>query len=334
MLDFRQPGAEHVADLAGVFQQPLPLDHLDGGDAGAGGDRVAAKRRGVHSGAEAGRDLGGGQHGRAGQAAADGLRQGHDVGGDAEVLVGEPVAGPPETGLHLVENQQQVVLIGQPAEPLEEAFRRNPDASFALDRLDHDRGGLIVDERLDGGQVSMRSVDEAGHQRPEAFVILRLRRGCRRAERPPVKSALECDNLVTVLGRVQADQLDGRFIGLGAGVAEEGLPAETPLAQGLGPAALEFGIPGIGDVDQPGDLILDGSDDRGGAVPQQAAAPTGKQVEIAVALGIPNVRPLAADERDREPIVVGDHVLFEQPDNSLGIQRGVFGHDIHLLPAD
>ena len=37
--------------------------------------------------------------------------------------------------------------------------------------------GLVVDQLRDGVQVAERGVDEAGQQRAEAFVILRLGRG-------------------------------------------------------------------------------------------------------------------------------------------------------------
>ena len=94
-------------------QQVLVLDHLDGGDAGPGGDRIAAERGGVHAGPQAGGDLGRGQQRPAGDAAAERLGQRHHVGRDAEVLVGEPVAGPAAAGLHFVEDQQQLVLVGQ-----------------------------------------------------------------------------------------------------------------------------------------------------------------------------------------------------------------------------
>ena len=60
----------------------------------------------------------------AGQAAAQGLGQRHHVGRDAEVLIGEPVAGPAAAGLHLVENQQQLVLVGQLPQPGQEAVGR------------------------------------------------------------------------------------------------------------------------------------------------------------------------------------------------------------------
>ena len=89
-------------------KQIFVLDHFDRGDAGPGGDRVAAERGGVHAGPQAGGDFGRGQQRPAGDAAAQGLGQRHHVGRDAEMLIGEPLAGAAAAGLHFVEHQQQI----------------------------------------------------------------------------------------------------------------------------------------------------------------------------------------------------------------------------------
>ena len=54
-------------------------------------------------------------------AAGQRLGQRQDVGLDAPVLVGEPLAGPAHAGLHLVEDQQQPVLVAELAQPFEVA---------------------------------------------------------------------------------------------------------------------------------------------------------------------------------------------------------------------
>ena len=98
-------------------------------------------------GPQAGGDLGRGQQRRAGDAAAQALGQRHDVGLDAEVLIGEPLARAAAAGLHFVEDQQQA-RARRPIcrSPCKKAGGRNADAAFALDRLDQDRARLVVDE--------------------------------------------------------------------------------------------------------------------------------------------------------------------------------------------
>ena len=153
---------------------------------------------------------------------------------------------------------------------------------------------------------------KAGQQRADAFVIFGLGRGAGGAVGAAVKAALKRDDLVALLGRVQPGQLDRRFVRFRARVAEERLAAEAPLGEHLGPAALRFGVPGVGHVDQLGHLLLHRLDDPRRTVAQQVAAPAGKEVEIPPALVVPHVRPLAAHERHREPRVVRHDVLVEQ----------------------
>ncbi len=183
------------------------------------------------------------------------------------------------------------------------------------------RGRLVVDQAGHGVQIAEGGVDETGHQRSEPLVVLRLRGGRGGAERPAVEAALEGNDLVTLLGRVQPGELDGRLVGLGAGVAEERLAAETSLRQGLGPLALQFRVPGVGHVDQLAQLLADGLDHRRRAMSQQVAAPAVKQVEVAVPFRIPHVRSLAPHQGDRKAIVVGNHVSLEQLQRLFGTHR-------------
>ena len=55
---------------------------------------------------------------------------------------GRPTADAPETGLHLVENEQDPLLVGDSAEFLEEALGRRVVTPLPLDRLDQEAGDL------------------------------------------------------------------------------------------------------------------------------------------------------------------------------------------------
>ena len=103
------------------------------------------KVRGVHPRLEHLGDLGLGDHHARRDAAGEGLGAGQDVGLDAVVLVGEPLAGAAHAGLDLVEDQQHAALVAQLAQPGEVIRRRDVDAALALDRLDQDRGRLVVE---------------------------------------------------------------------------------------------------------------------------------------------------------------------------------------------
>ena len=106
-------------------------------------------------------------------------------------------------------------------------------------------------------------------------------------------------------------------------VAEErlALPA-GPLGQGFGQLALRLGEPSVGDVDEPADLVADRLDHPRRAVAEQPAAPAGEKVQVAVALGVPDVRAFAAHQADRVARVVADDGLPVLVDDLLGAGQG------------
>ena len=52
-------------------------------------------------------------------------------------------AGAAVAGLHLVDDQDDPVLVTDPAHAAEELARRDDEAALALDRLEHDRSDLL-----------------------------------------------------------------------------------------------------------------------------------------------------------------------------------------------
>ena len=129
-------------------------------------------------------------------AAGQRLGQRHDVRLNRPVLEGVPLAGPAHAGLHFVEDQHQLVLVGQLAQAFEVAGRRQVDAALALDRLDHDGARLAVDQLRDRVEIAERGVAEAGQQRLEALVILRL---AGRAQARPSVRPWKLLSMVTIL---------------------------------------------------------------------------------------------------------------------------------------
>ena len=111
--------------------------------------------------------------------------------------MGEPAAGAAHAGLHLVEDQQQLVLVAQLAQAFEVAGRRQVDAAFALDRLDQDRARSrrrsASPSRV---EVAERGVVEARQHRLDARVILRLAGRGQRSHRPAVEAVEHGDDLV------------------------------------------------------------------------------------------------------------------------------------------
>ena len=96
-------------------------------------------------------------------------------------------------------------------------------------------------------------------------------------------------------------------------------PPKLRSRQGLGPVALQLGVPGVGHVDQLAQLLADRLDHRRRAMAQQIAAPAAEQIEVAVALRCPRRTSLRrATKRDGKAAVVGNHVLLEQLERFFG----------------
>src|SRR6266700_6730017 len=156
-----QPGA----DLAYAAEQVVALDGVEDREARGTGDRVAREGRTVRTGVEQVLGRAEGEAGADRQATAEALGQGDDVRTDPGLLEGEPVAGTADAGLDLVEHEQCAVPFGQFAGRLEVAGRRGHDAALALDRLDEERGGLVVDCRFEGPDVAEgHELDSAGQR--------------------------------------------------------------------------------------------------------------------------------------------------------------------------
>src|SRR6185312_5501383 len=101
-------------------------------------------------------------------------------------------------GLHLVEGEQQAMLVAELAQGLEEGVRRRAHAALALYRLDQDAGGVRADRLLDGFEVAMRHLVEAVHRRAKTLEIFRRPGGGQRRQRAAVEGAFEGDDAVAL----------------------------------------------------------------------------------------------------------------------------------------
>ena len=198
VLDLGEPLLEQQRHLAHVIEEARLRHLVEHGVAGRDRERIAAEGRAVGAGRHAVGGLGGGQHRADREARAETLGQRHDVGRDAELLVAEHLAEPADAGLHLVEGEQQALLVAERAEVAEELRRRHADTALALQRLDHDAGGLGRDGALDRGDVAERNLVEALHRRPEAVEMLLVLGGRERRQRPAVERAFERDDAVAL----------------------------------------------------------------------------------------------------------------------------------------
>ena len=221
----------HVRALGARVLDAAVLQHIDGGQRrrrrngiAAVGVAVRARRPGVDAAPRddaAQRD-----------AAGDALGRADDVRLHAPVLDGPPLACAPHARLHLVHNQQDVVLIAHLAQTREETGRRHHVTALALDRLHQDAGHIlgrhqalehhllqVVDDgvavvlvlgtghQLRAIRIGVGHVGHVGDGR-EAFALHGLaRRKGQRSQRAPVEAAHEADEAAAV--GVVMGQLDG-----------------------------------------------------------------------------------------------------------------------------
>ena len=175
-----QPGGQGGVDARDVGLPLAGLEEVEAGVGGGAGQRVGHVGRAVHQG-RAGvvgperlehPAAGDGRRERQG-AAGQRLGEGDDVGRHARAGTGEQVAGAAEADEDLIEDQQQVVLVGQPAQGAQHFVGMEQHAARALDaRLDDDRGDLAgllahqgVERRFRGG-VDRQGGDDLRRHHP------------------------------------------------------------------------------------------------------------------------------------------------------------------------
>ena len=156
-----------------------------------------------------------------------------------------------EARLHLVDDEDDAVLVADRAQADEEVVRRGKKAGLSLDRLDDERRdalrrhlgrerALERAERLVGRRAAVvlreRHAVDLGRERAEPGLVgMRLRRHRQREHRSPVEGALEGDHRRAL--RVGARELDRVLDRLGARVEERrlrGLANRRERGQPLG----------------------------------------------------------------------------------------------------
>ena len=202
-------------------------------------------------------------------------------------------------------------------------------AALALDGLEQHGADVGAALGKDGAQgLDVVGVDghEAAGQRLERVLRPALHCGRDGLHRAAVEALVEADDVVATVAAalgVQARELDGALVGLGAGVAKERAPELRFIRGGRGGLALA-GVGGlrehtghlapvldlevVGDVQQLGHLAAHGRVERGVVVAQTVHGDAGKEVEVVVALVVGEVHAVATHELDRRAAERVHHV--------------------------
>src|SRR5947209_1636085 len=326
VFEFFEALAEVRADFGGVTPQVFVFDEFDDGQRRGHRDGVAAEGR-EGDARKLVRDFGSGDGDADGDAVAETFGGGDDVRLDVPVLDAEPLVASSAPGrLHLVGDEEAAVLARDLNGALEVAGGRDDEAADAEYGFGHEGRNLARRRshnqffdvfgagqpafgvaELEGAAVAVGSARvnnacDLRRQRPPR----RMARGRKSRGRAPRIAVAQDDYLVAARGRL--GRVDGRVVGLRAAVGEEGFFQLTrrDLIKLLG----EVGLRLVG-VERRGVLErLDLLDDRLGDFRVVVADAHGEHaaeaVEVLVALIVPDVLALAADERERLLVVHGD----------------------------
>ena len=327
---------KHRLELGRPLEQALVLVDVERGEAGGGGQRMARVGVAVEqlhqvlgAGHEGVVDLLGRHHARHRHGGVGHtLGKGDHVGGGAVALGSEGVAEAAETGDDLIEDQQDAVLGGDLAQPLQVALGRRQDARGSRHRLDDDGGNgggivqvdeagqlvrqvrapfrLALGEGLLGAVVGAGQVIDAGQHVSELLAVGDDAADRNAAEADAVVAALAADEPSAgtfAAGLVIAERdLERSVDRLAPRVGEEGVIEVAGCQQGEARGQLEhLGVAVLKGrrVVELGRHLLDGLDDGLAAVAGVDAEQARGGVGHLGAVGLEVVHALGAGEQAR-----------------------------------
>ena len=313
------------------------LDNLQGLDSHTGSERESAKGRAVLAGQDVEHDVVVGQTGTDGQhATTESLTQDDNVGAHTVVLRAEHASGAGNTRLHLVGNEQHVVLVAQVEALLQVAIVGHEDAGLALDGLGDESAHLLailVESFLKRLGIVIGNADEARRQR----TVLGIRTGVVThgddRHGASVEVALAADNLNLVVldaffhSAPAASQLQGRLYALGTRVHRQHTVVAEEVVHELLILTEGFAVEGTAGEAELVGLVFQCLDDAGVTVTLVDGRITGEEVEILLSLYVPHIDALALGEHHRQRMIVVSTVFLFQTHKPLAgrfLCRGFF----------
>ena len=226
------------------------------------------------------------------------------------MLFGEQLAGAPETGLNLIENEHHVLAAADLANGAQVAIGRDDHAGFPLDRLDEKANGVGGDGGLQRIGVAERDGFESRRKRTKAAAGGRIGAKADDGDGPAVEVVAADDDLGLALRHAfhlvapLPDRLDRAFHRLGAAVHGEDLVRAGQLAELLVEERELIVVERPRGERQGARLVDKRLVNLRVAVSLVDGRIGGEAIEISVAVHIPQPHALAPREHDREGRVV------------------------------
>ena len=216
------------------------------------------------------------------------------------MLVGEQLARAAEAALHLLGDEQRARLAADVGQAVQEVGRRDAHAAFALHGLDEHRRRLRPDERGRRLEVVPGAEAHAGDQGLEGRAVLLLP-GHRRA-RPCVRPWKEPSKATSSVRPCAPPMRRANLIAASTASVPElqrkTLPGKASATRRSASVARRLVVVQVAGVDHAARLLADGGDDLGVAVAEAVHADAGREVEVGVARGVGEARPLAGHDHD------------------------------------
>lgn len=301
-LDLGDLGTELLAQDLGLLDQVLLLDDLEGSHGDSASEGVASVGGSVLTGLDDEHNVVVGEDGRDGvDTSREGLAEQKDVGLNVVVVNAEHLAGTGKTGLDLVRDQEDVVLLAELGDLLEVAGVGDHDTGLTLDGLDQESGDVlavvledvleVLDVVVANGAASLGADGaDVGEVRAESETCVGIGRHGNDSNGASVEvfSAGKNNGIAfrDVLLEVAplAGELDGGLDGLGTSVHGEDLIETKVFGDVLGVLAKDVVVKGAGGEAKLLGLVAEGFDDLGVGVALVGGRVGAQEVHVLVTL--------------------------------------------------
>src|SRR5258708_4136677 len=274
----------------------------------------------MHTRMHAARNPLGGENRAERQAACQRLGDGDHVRQHPIVLISKVASGAAETALNLVEHEQRAALFGKARGEFQKLSIDWTNSAFSLNGLD--THGADAGIKFSLQVVHIVELDETypRHQRNERSPIFRLTRGGERAEGASMKRVLHgknapfrFDSIAIIHLRKGAGELERSFPRLGAAVAEESAVKPGNFGHQLRELGFVLVEEKLRNMNQTAGLALDRRLDGRVAVAERIDSDSAQEIQIALALRVPEIHAASANKQDGLPLVGGKQKLRFHP---------------------